>query len=81
MSYTDSLNDTAAVAHLPQTDNIAKLGEGERVREDLHPKDLILRYVVVQHAHPFAYSNTSISCSIDHQTFRKLPKTRAIIFG
>ncbi|POY75267.1 hypothetical protein BMF94_1637 [Rhodotorula taiwanensis] len=41
--------------------NIAKLGEGERVREDLHPKDLILR--------------------IDHQTFRKLPKTRAIIFG
>ncbi|GAA5849182.1 hypothetical protein JCM8547_006471 [Rhodosporidiobolus lusitaniae] len=40
---------------------IADLDEGDKLREDLHPKDYIFR--------------------IDHQTFRKLPRSQAIIFG
>ncbi|GAA5913255.1 hypothetical protein JCM6882_000044 [Rhodosporidiobolus microsporus] len=40
---------------------IARLEEGEKVRDDLEPKDYIFR--------------------IDHQSFRKLPKTGGIIFS
>ncbi|GAA5827482.1 hypothetical protein JCM11251_003831 [Rhodosporidiobolus azoricus] len=40
---------------------IARLEEGEKVRDDLEPQDYVFR--------------------IDHQSFRKLPKTQGIIFS